>query len=156
MTDSLFEAVALCSKELMKYSLSAEEFAVLAQKNGMTDSEILAVSKTFEYLRDKKKRESVEFLLRTSRLPLKAPKTFDNFDFNRITGKNVEKLRSPFHRSLHSNAHKNLAFIGKPGTGKTHLAQAFGRACCEQGLKAYFIKMTELRDRMTDARPYRP
>ena len=94
MTDSLFEAVALCSKELMKYSLSAEEFAVLAQKNGMTDSEILAVSKTFEYLRDKKKRESVEFLLRTSRLPLKAPKTFDNFDFNRITGKNVEKLRS--------------------------------------------------------------
>ena len=94
MTDSLFEAVALCNKELMKYSLSAEEFAVLAQKNGMTDSEILAVSKTFEYLRDKKKRESVEFLLRTSRLPLKAPKTFDNFDFNRITGKNVEKLRS--------------------------------------------------------------
>ena len=49
---------------------------MLAQKNGMTDSEILAVSKTFEYLRDKKKRESVEFLLRTSRLPLKAPKTF--------------------------------------------------------------------------------
>ena len=32
------------------------------------------------------------------------------------------------------------------------MAQAFGRACCEQGLKAYFIKMTELRDRMTDAR----
>ena len=89
MTDSLFEAVALCSKELMKYGLSAEEFAVLAQKNGMTDSEILAVSKTFEYLRDKKKHESVEFLLRTSRLPLKVPKTFDNFDFNRITGKNV-------------------------------------------------------------------
>ena len=45
MTDSLFEAVALCSKELMKYGFSAEEFAVLAQKNGMTDSEILAVSK---------------------------------------------------------------------------------------------------------------
>ena len=32
------------------------------------------------------------------------------------------------------------------------MAQAFGRACCEQGLKAYFIKMTEPRDRMTDAR----
>ena len=35
MTDSLFEAVALCSKELMKYGFSAEEFAVLAQKNGI-------------------------------------------------------------------------------------------------------------------------
>lgn len=120
MTDSLFEAVALCSKELMKYGFSAEEFAVLAQKNGMTDSEILAVSKTFEYLRDKKKRESVEFLLRTSRLPLKVPKTFDNFDFNRITGKNVEKLRSLSTLSA-LYAHKNIAFIGKPGTGKTHL-----------------------------------
>ena len=49
-------------------------------------------------------------------------------------------------------AHKNLAFIGRPGTGKTHLAQAFGRTCCEHGFKSYFIKMTELRDRMTSAR----
>ena len=63
----------------------------------------------------------------------------------------MEKLRSLSTLSA-LYAHKNLAFIGKPGTGKTHLAQAFGRACCEQGLKAYFIKMTELRDRMTDAR----
>ena len=49
-------------------------------------------------------------------------------------------------------AHKNLAFIGRPGTGKTHLAQAFGRTCCEHGFRSYFIKMTELRDRMTSAR----
>ena len=59
-----------------------------------------------------------------------------NLDFNRITGKNVEKLRSLSTLSA-LYAHKNLAFIGKPGTGKTHLAQAFGRACCEQGLKAW-------------------
>ncbi len=32
------------------------------------------------------------------------------------------------------------------------MAQAFGRSCYEHGLKAYFIKMIELRDRMTDAR----
>ena len=76
---------------------------------------------------------------------------FDNFDFSRLTGKNIDKLRSLSTLSA-LYAHKNLAFIGKPETGKTHLAQAFGRACCEHGTKAYFIKMTELRDRMTDAR----
>lgn len=151
MTDSLFDAVASCSKDLMKFGFSVEEFASLVQKNNMTDVEVLAVAKVFEYLKAKKDSSTVEFLLRTSRLPLKVPKTFDNFDFNRITGKNVDKLRSISTLSP-LYAHKNLAFIGKPGTGKTHLAQAFGRACCEHGMKAYFIKMTELRDRMTDAR----
>lgn len=151
MTDSLFEAVACASRELVKSGFSTEEFAGLVQQHNMTDEEVLAVAKVFDYLVSKKARTTVELLLRTSRLPLKVPKTFDNFDFNRITGKNAEKLRSlPTLSAIYS--HKNLAFIGKPGTGKTHLAQAFGRACCEHGLKTFFIKMTELRDRMTDAR----
>ena len=144
-------AVSTCSKELMKFGLTVEEFAALAQKNNMSDAEVLAVTKVFEYLKAKKGRSTVDFLLRTSRLPLKVPKTFDNFDFNRVTGKNVDKLRSLSTLSA-LYAHKNLAFIGKPRTGKTHLAQAFGRACCEHGMKAYFIKMSELRDRMADAR----
>ena len=49
-------------------------------------------------------------------------------------------------------AHRNLAFIGPAGTGKTHLAQAFGYECCQQGLKTYFIKASELRDKLTNAR----
>lgn len=151
MSETLFNAVSTCSKELMKFGLTVEEFAALAQQNNMSDAEVLAVAKVFEYLKAKKDRSTVDFLLRTSRLPLKVPKTFDNFDFNRVTGKNVDKLRSLSTLSA-LYAHKNLAFIGKPGTGKTHLAQAFGRACCEHGMKAYFIKMSELRDRMTDAR----
>ena len=66
----------------------------------------------------------MDFLLRTSHLPLKVPKTFDNFDFSRVTGKNVDKLRS-LPRCLPSMLTKTL-LIGRPGTGKTHLAQAFG------------------------------
>lgn len=151
MTEPLIDVIAASSRELMKYGLTATEMATLVQKNNMTDAEVRAVAEVFAYLRKKKEDSTVEFLLRTSRLPLKAPKTFENFDFNRISGKDIDSLRSlPTLSALYS--HKNLAFIGKPGTGKTHLAQAFGRACCENGLKTYFIKMTELRDRMTNAR----
>lgn len=152
MTDSLFEVVASATRELTKYGFSTQEFATLVQQHNMTDVEVLAVAKVFDYLLEKRERSTVEFLLRTSRLPMKVPKTFDNFDFNRITGKNVDRLRSLSTLSA-LYAHKNLAFIGRPGTGKTHLAQAFGRTCCEHGFKSYFIKMTELRDRMTSAGP---
>ena len=51
-------------------------------------------------------------------------------------------------------AHKNLAFIGPQGVGKTHLAMAYGRECCRNGMKAYFLKATELNQKLTDARKY--
>lgn len=150
MPNSLFDAVEEYSSQL-KLDFSAEEFASLAEANNMGHGEILSVAKVFEYLKDKKAQATVDFLLRTSRLPLKHPKTFENFDFSRIGGRNVDRLRNISSMSA-IYAHKNLAFIGKTGTGKTHLAQAFGYECCKRGMKVYFIKMSELRDRMTDAR----
>lgn len=150
MTDTLFDAVSNCS-DYLKLDFTAQEFAAFAEASSFSNSEILAVSKVFEHLKEKKERATVEMLLRTSRLSLKNPKTFENFDFSRISGRNVEKLRNLSSLSA-IYAHKNLAFIGKTGTGKTHLAQAFGNECCKHGLKVYFIKMSELRDRMKDAR----
>ena len=90
MTDSLFEAVAHATRELTKYGFSTQEFAMLVQQHNMTDTEALAVAKVFDYLLEKRERSTVDFLLRTSHLPLKVPKTFDNFDFSRVTGKNVD------------------------------------------------------------------
>ena len=80
MTDSLFEVVASATRELTKYGFSTQEFATLAQQHNMTDVEVLAVAKVFDYLLEKRERSTVEFLLRTSRLPMKVPKTFDNFE----------------------------------------------------------------------------
>ena len=76
MTDSLFEAVAHATRELTKYGFSTQEFAMLVQQHNMTDTEALAVAKVFDYLLEKRERSTVDFLLRTSRLPLKVPKTF--------------------------------------------------------------------------------
>lgn len=94
MNNTLLDTVAACSKDLMKFGFSVEEFATLVQENNMTDAEVLAVAKVFEHLKAKKDSSTVDFLLRTSRLPLKVPKTFENFDFSRITGKNIDKLRN--------------------------------------------------------------
>ncbi len=58
----------------------------------------------------------------------------------------------PSLSALH--AHKNIAFIGPTGTGKTHLAMAFGHECCRQKLKTYFIKMSELNDMFSTARRF--
>ena len=108
----------------------------------------------FEYLRDKKEQTTIQTILRMSRLPQKVPKTFDNFDFSVLRGKglaDLEKLEA-IRTLAPIYAHRNLAFIGPAGTGKTHLAQAFGYECCRNGLKTYFIKASELRDKFTTAR----
>lgn len=147
--DNLFETVAYATQAL-RLDLTSEEFAVFADNNNLTESEIMAIAKTFSYLSQKKKQTTIEMLLKTSRLPRKVPKTFENFDFSLIKGRDVDRLKSLSSLSA-IYAHQNLAFIGPAGTGKTHLAQAFGYACCQQGLKTYFIKATELRDRFSTA-----
>ena len=135
----------------LKLDFSSEEFAAICEQNSFTPETIAAVELVFEYLKKKKTEITINTLLKLSRLPLKVPKTFENFDFSVIRGRDLDKLKGlPSLASIY--AHKNLAFIGPAGTGKTHLAQAFGYACCQNGLKTYFIKMTELRDKFTAAR----
>lgn len=48
-------------------------------------------------------------------------------------------------------AGRNIAFIGPGGIGKTHLAQAYGRECCLRGLKTYYVKASELVDKISSA-----
>lgn len=149
MSNTAFETVETAAK-LLKIDLTAQELAVLAEKEGFTEDELNAVQSVFSYLGEKKKEATIQTLLRMSRLPTKAPKTFENFNFDLLRGKDMDSLKTlPTLAPIY--AHSNLAFIGPPGTGKTHLAQAFGYSCCRHGLKTYFIKASELRDRFTAA-----
>ena len=150
MNDSAFEAVEQCSK-VLKLDFTSIEFARLAEEHDFSDEATSAVSQVFDYLKQKKVETTIHTLLKLSRLPLKDPKTFENFDFSVIKGRDAERLKAlPSLSAIY--AHKNLAFIGPAGTGKTHLAQAFGYECCQRGIKTYFIKMSELRDKFTAAR----
>ena len=79
----------------------------------------------FSYISEKKQQTTVQTLLKLSRLPKKAPKTIENFDFSLLKSRDLDRIRAlPSLGAVYS--HRNLAFIGPPGTGKTHLAQAFG------------------------------
>lgn len=150
MNDSVFETVEK-SSQVLRLDFSSIEFAKLAEEQELTEAQIQAVATVFEHLQRKKVETTIHTLLKMSRLPLKDPKTFDNFDFSVIKGRDATKLKTlPSLSAIY--AHRNLAFIGPAGTGKTHLAQAFGYECCQRGIKTYFIKMSELRDKFTAAR----
>lgn len=130
--------------------VSPEELAELAVRLDMGAEELAALEAVFAYLADKRHDQVISTLLKLSRLPQKAPKTFEGFDFDRIRGRDAAALRRlPALANLH--ARKNLAFIGPGGIGKTHLAQAYGRACCLEGFKTYYLKATELRDKLKKA-----
>ena len=152
MSETIFDQIEQCAQTL-SIELSAQEMAHYASSAGLLDADLSSILKLFGYLKEKKVDTIVNTLLRTSRLPLKEPKSFENFDFSLIHGKEVDKLQTlPTLSAIF--AHKNLAFIGPQGVGKTHLAMAFGRKCCEQGMKTYFLKASELNQKLLDARRY--
>ena len=152
MNESAYEIIMSCAKSV-GIDISVAELAYFANQKELNEPQIESIRAFFEFLKQRKEEAVINTLLKTSRLPLKNPKTFDNFDFSRIHGKDIARLTSlPALSAVY--AHKNLAFIGPQGVGKTHLAQAYGRACCERGLKAYFMKASELNQRFTNARRY--
>ena len=152
MNDSIFEQIH-DSASYLSLDLCTQEMAQFAMEQQMNTESIQAVAETLAYLKQKKSESIVTTLLRLSRLPLKEPKTFEGFDFSQLHGKEVEILKNLVSLS-ELYAHKNLAFIGPQGVGKTHLAMAYGRQCCQLGLKAYFLKATELNQKLTDSRKY--
>lgn len=143
---------ALASEAAARLGLqpTAAEVAALASDHGMGDAGPGAPAATFDYLAERRGRASTGTLPGLSRLPRRESKTFDGFDFSRMQGRDAGALaKLPALADLH--AHRNVAFMGPGGIGKTHLAQAYGRECCMRGLKTYYVKANELRDRFQRA-----
>ncbi len=152
MNESLYQQIQDDAKYL-GIDLPAQEMAQFAVESNLSEDNIETVSEVFGYLKEKKRENIVATLLKMSRLPLKEPKTFENFDFSQLHGKDTDKLKAlPSLAAVH--AHRNLAFIGPQGVGKNHLAMAYGRACCQEGMRTYFLKASELNQKLTDARKY--
>ncbi|MBR5356506.1 MAG: ATP-binding protein [Lachnospiraceae bacterium] len=149
MSESVIESIRAYTDEL-KIGTYATGLPSFIDEENMSPEQLDAVNKILGHLCEQKNATIIETLLKMSRLPLKEPKTFEGFDYTIIHGKNTEALKNL--KSLSAvYARKNLAFIGPQGVGKTHLAMAYGRECCKNRLKAYFIKATELNQKFVDA-----
>lgn len=152
MTESVIEKIQECT-DALKLTSYAGRLPMFLETESMSPDQLDAVYKVLSHLREQKNETIIQTLLKMSRLPLKEPKTFDSFDFSHVHGKQVDALKNlPALTAVY--AKKNLAFIGPQGVGKTHLAMAYGRECCMRGMKTYFLKATELNQKLVDAVKY--
>ena len=91
MNESIFDQIQEDAKYL-NLDFSSQEMAQFALDKDMSEENVQAASEIFSYLKEKKKQTIVNTQLRLSRLPLKEPKTFDNFNFGLIHGKHCRQL----------------------------------------------------------------
>ncbi len=93
MSEGFCEAIDKCSN-VLKLDFSSSEFARIAEEQAYSIESVATVNDVFAYICAKKEQAIIQMLMKTSRLPMKHPKTFENFDFNVLKGKDIERLRS--------------------------------------------------------------
>ena len=77
-------------------------------------------------------------------------KTLDNFDFNFNTKMN-RSLVFDLATGAFITRREDALFIGPPGSGKSHLAQAIGQAAIQQGYRVLYRETHSLLDELADA-----
>lgn len=83
------------------------------------------------------------------------PKTLDEFDFGAVPSLNTAKVLD-LARGQFVREREPVVIVGNPGLGKTHLACALGRACCQQGFRVAFRTAAALANDLVAAqREYR-
>ena len=78
----------------LKLSITSQEVAQFCSDESLNDEQIQAIADFLNYMKDLRHTHLVEMLKTMSRIPSREPKTFENFDFTRIHGKNVEALKN--------------------------------------------------------------
>jgi DNA replication protein DnaC len=77
-------------------------------------------------------------------------KTLDNFDFN-FNKKMNRSLVFDLATANFIARREDALFLGPPGSGKSHLAQAIGQAVIQQGYKVLYRETHTLLDELADA-----
>ena len=70
----------------LRIKMTVSDITNFAMQKDFSAEQISTVIETFTMLAKRKEQASINFLLKSSRLPLKNPKTFDNFRFEDIKG----------------------------------------------------------------------
>jgi DNA replication protein DnaC len=90
--------------------------------------------------------------LKEAKFPLL--KTLEQFDYS-----SARELDKRLMRELESGeylgTHRNVIFMGRSGTGKTHLATGLGVAACRQGISTRFVNGCGLANELIEAQSER-
>lgn len=92
---------------------------------------------------------AAERRLKSARFP--SLKTLESFDFTSQPSLN-KMLVNQLMRGEYIEHRESIILIGQPGTGKTHLATAFGIKACQQGKKVRFFRVSDLITQLLEAR----
>src|SRR5712664_2185766 len=77
-------------------------------------------------------------------------KTLDNFDFD-FNKKMNRSLVFDLATGSFIAKHDDSLFLGPPGSGKSHLAQAIGQAAIQQGYRVLYRETHKLLEELADA-----
>lgn len=145
IAETFLEQFAQMSAEL-KLPFSADDMKSYMIDRSTQLEELDSIHGFLDAMVKKKRATAIATLKKLSRIPQKSPSTFGNFDMERLCSEARRQINSlkalPF-----ISAKRNVIMIGPTGTGKTHLAMAIGNQCCENNMKAYFIRMDELKEK---------
>lgn len=79
-----------------------------------------------------------------------AHKTLDNFDFS-FNPKMNRSLVFELATAAFISRHEDALFLGPPGSGKSHLAQAIGQAAIQQGYRVLYREAHHLLEELADS-----
>ena len=118
-----------------------------AEENNLSYRDFLRAC--LEHEMEYKQQTRVRRLIAQARFPVL--KTLDTFDFS-------VQPDLPRHKILgladagFVRARESVILVGKPGTGKTHLAIALGIAACQAGCRVRFYTAANLANQLVEAR----
>ena len=87
--------------------------------------------------------------LREAKFPLQKP--LETFDFEAATGLDARLIKE-LSSCEYAKKSRNVIFMGKSGTGKTHLATGLGMEACKQGIRTRFVTGCGLANELIEAR----
>lgn len=96
-------------------------------------------------------RLSNSFSKRLNKSKINTQKNLDSFDFNYQPDLNKKQLMD-IASCRFVNENKNIVLMGKPGVGKTHLANAIGLEAIKQGYKVVFLHINDLIEKINLAK----
>lgn len=150
-------ATTIATDETMQLRLKAmhlpsflEHYVELAQRaaaEGWSHARYLTELVTLE-ANDRADRRMTK-LLRNAKLPRE--KTLATLDLNRFAAPLRGQIRQLLRGEFLAGA-TNVCLIGRPGTGKSHVMAALGRALVEHGHPVLFTSVASLVERLLDAK----